>query len=832
VETLSLAHNLISSLGQGALSNFSHLTTVKLNNNKIMDIQRSAFTNLPQLTDLDLKNNLIRDIRPFAFQDLPLLMNVDLTNNYIASLHVDVFAEVGTLKQLHLGANSMTSVPDLRHLTQLLKLDLNANLISNATFPPKSTHLAALNSIVLSNNKIAQLTNGTFEALRNSSVRKLELSRNRLKNVSTGALKPLVALQSLKIGNNPLDGPQLQHVLQGLRDDTNLESLDIRNISLGGTLPSLSFSILSKTPLRTLIFKTNMVQTIPRNAFSNLHNLKQLELSQCHIQHVDRAAFVDLPELQLLFLNDNDLTDVPANLPASLLTLYLQTNKISMLKNGVFGNLTNLTLLNISNNHMTSAQSNSFLGLRNLQCLYLCNNKLDNIPTELFEPLTSLTNLSLRNNHLRNLKGAGSMSDLVNLQNLDLSYNECNYLPYDYLSGLSSLLVLNLNNNQLGLMMANDQHGTFLRGLSKLETLNMMYNNLYSIPDAEFRYLSELQHLNLRHNQLSSWGPNLFKTAASTLQTLDLSYNQVALVNTTSVQDLSHVTSLNLSMNPFACTCDLVWFCEWINKTSVQLVDVTHYKCNSPSEWNHKPLVTFCDAHIDCRDYMWFYVGGAAGGTCLMMIILSVFVYRQRWFIRLRFYRLQKRIGRACLRGNAGMAGYAEVQGNARMYDFYIIASEADSEFVQQELLFKLDNQFADEEQVEGDAAINRFKLYFEERDANPGKNRIKNWEDDMPACSAALVVLTRNLNDDAWCKFLLEQAEELRIAGEIDRIQIVKVGSVPPRYIPKRLHGAVERRDYFEWPNRDRVEQDFVEKLREVLQEGQEPPARHIQHV
>ena len=74
-----------------------------------------------------------------------------------------------------------------------------------------------------------------------------------------GALRPLSSLQSLQIGVNPLDGVQLEHVLHGLSDDLDLQSLDIRSIQLGGALPSLSFSILSRTSLKNLIFKHNRV---------------------------------------------------------------------------------------------------------------------------------------------------------------------------------------------------------------------------------------------------------------------------------------------------------------------------------------------------------------------------------------------------------------------------------------------------------------------------------------------------------------------------------------------------------------------------------------------
>lgn len=813
VEMLYLDGNLITELPVGSLKNFTLLTSVYLRNNKL------------------------NKVAPFAFRSLTQLQNLYLGNNNIQTLHPDVFAETPALKYLSLSSNELTTIPDLQHLHQLQSLVLDANHITDATFPATSASLPALNSIVLSNNKIPELTNSTFEALRNSSVRKLEIARNGLKNVSIGALKPLVALQSLKIGYNPLDGEQLQHVLEGLREDKNLESLDIRSIGLGGTLPSVTFSILSGTPLRSLIFNNNVVKTIPANAFAHLPKLVQLDLSSCQITSVDDAAFVDLPELQVLFLNYNvDLSDVPNNLPASLLKLYLQGNNVAQLPGRKFANLTSLRELYFSDNKMLQVVGDSFFGLTKLRILHLNNNKLSYIPKELFGPLTSLNTLILKNNNLQNLKiNPGSLSSLVALQTLDMSGNQCSYLPLDYLSELTSLQTLLLDGNNLRGVFVLDESGSLLGNLRKLQKLSLSSNFLGYIHDAQFKNMLELKELNLSHNQMSFWGPDLFHTTR-TLSTLDLSYNQVALVNKTSVRDLSSLTTLNLFMNPFACTCDLVWFCGWLNSTTVKLRNVTHYKCNSPSEWNGKSLLSFCDAHIDCTDYMWYYVGGAIGVTVIVVVIVTTIVYRQRWFLWLRFYRMQKSFRRAFLQGQAARNGYEPVTGNDRKYDFYVISSEDDIEWVHRELIPRLENtpnQDGEPEhpQAEGDplTAAATFKLYFEDRDATLGMNRIKNFEESMPACRAVLVVLTRNLEGDAWCHFLLEQAEELKVDGKIDRIQVVKVGRVTK--IPRRLDRMMQNNDYREWPDRDNVIPDFMEHLHDNLQKNQrnQPLVEHV---
>ena len=63
---------------------------------------------------------------------------------------------------------------------------------------------------------------------------------------------------------------------------------------------------------------------------------------------------------------------------------------------------------------------------------------------------------------------------------------------------------------------------------------------------------------------------------------------------------------------------------------------------SSPPEWNGKPLSDFGPDKINCIDYTWYYVGGAIGLTLIVAFIICYIVYRHRWFIRLRFYRLGK----------------------------------------------------------------------------------------------------------------------------------------------------------------------------------------------
>lgn len=70
-----------------------------------------------------------------------------------------------------------------------------------------------------------------------------------------------------------------------------------------------------------------------------------------------------------------------------------------------------------------------------------------------------------------------------------------------------------------------------------------------------------------------------------------------------------------------------------------------------------------------------------------------------------------------------------------------------------------------------------QFSLYFEARDALEGRTKIASFDENMPASKAVLIVLTKNLVKDDWCRFLIEEAYTLKIDGFIKNIQIIMVG-------------------------------------------------------
>lgn len=86
--------------------------------------------------------------------------------------------------------------------------------------------------------------------------------------------------------------------------------------------------------------------------------------------------------LEYLDLSFNQMTKLPSGLPVSLLTLYLDNNKISNIPDEYFKHFSGLQYLRLSHNELADSgiPGNSF-NLSSLLELDLSYNKLKNIPT-------------------------------------------------------------------------------------------------------------------------------------------------------------------------------------------------------------------------------------------------------------------------------------------------------------------------------------------------------------------------------------------------------------------------------------------------------------------
>ncbi|CAC5400420.1 unnamed protein product [Mytilus coruscus] len=432
VEKLYMTQNNIIHVNFSANVILPNLRYVWLDNNKIAGLQANPFDGsiVPKLSKLYLRNNKISVIESRIFVNMSSLTQVYLSNNDIQKLEPDAFEDTPSVQLINLDSNYLSEIPRLGKLKSLKSLYIQANQISNPTFPDEFKDLKKINDIGLSNNAIRKLDDLTFRNLQNSDVRKLEVSRSKIDEISTGAFKWLKNITSLKLGYNPLTSSDLEMAFHGLVG-SSLVSLNIDNITLGGVLPSSTFQLLQNTSITTLSMKNNKMSSIPQKGFANLKKLISLDLSAANIFKIDDSAFEGLDALTRLFLNDNQLSQVPNNLPPSLQKLYLNGNQISALKDNTFMKLSKLQLLYLGGNKIHQLEQDAFYGLTSLKKIHLVDNKIHTLPGRLFESFVVLDSLELNRNNINQIPNGdslfASMASLLYLNMADNAFSSCSF---------------------------------------------------------------------------------------------------------------------------------------------------------------------------------------------------------------------------------------------------------------------------------------------------------------------------------------------------------------------------------------------------------------------
>lgn len=322
----------------------------------------------------------------------------------------------------------------------------------------------------------------------------------------------------------------------------------------------------------------NYIKNISADSFSTLLNLTQLDLSWVNKNKglfIALNAFKNLTKLRELRLTGNRLNTIPSNLPFSLESLSLHSNRIMSLNNKSLSGLPNVTRLFLQKNCYfwnpcgitIRIMGGSFTYVTKLQVLDLSFNNLTHVPKGL---PPSLNQLNLGSNKIQKI----SEDDFLGLQNLKTLKIEgncprCQNAPYPCVPcpnkslgihpkafyDLTQLQLLNLGGNSL-----TNLNPSWFERLSKLKQLFLAFNFLLKpiTEDAKFlRYLPRLEKIDLSFNFDLKYYPvtvnlsNEFSNLVSlrTLHLEGLVFQNIGLGTLKPLYQLKNLSALNLGTN-------------------------------------------------------------------------------------------------------------------------------------------------------------------------------------------------------------------------------------------------------------------------------------------
>uniref|UniRef100_A0A665WF37 Slit homolog 2 (Drosophila) n=1 Tax=Echeneis naucrates TaxID=173247 RepID=A0A665WF37_ECHNA len=350
------------------------------------------------------------------------------TEDYRSKLGGDCFADLACPEKCRCEGTTvdcsnqkLAKIPDhIPQYTAELRLNNNEFTVLEATGIFKK--LPQLRKINLSNNRITDIEEGTFEGA--SGVNELILTSNRLENIHHRMLKGLSGLRTLMLRSNRISCVSNSSFV-GLSSVRLLSLYDNQITSMNpgafDTLHSLSTLNLLANPfncnchlawLGDWLRRKRIVTGNPR--CQSPYFLKEIPIQDVAVQDFACEDGNDenscSPALRcpaecscldtVVRCSNKGLTTLPKGLPKETTELDLSNNQISTLSNHSLSNMSELLTLILSYNRLRCIPVRAFDGLRSLRLLSLHGNDISLIPEGAFKDLSSLSHLALGANPL------------------------------------------------------------------------------------------------------------------------------------------------------------------------------------------------------------------------------------------------------------------------------------------------------------------------------------------------------------------------------------------------------------------------------------------------
>ncbi|XP_077597214.1 transforming growth factor beta activator LRRC32 [Stigmatopora nigra] len=358
---------------------------------------------------------------------------------------------------------------------------------------------SGLRALDLSHNRLQNLSRRTLAD--RTDLWRLDLRSNEIRFIQPGLLEAMKELEALDLSGNRLD----QFAARAAVPTGRLPALRSLDLSGNGLYTGMADFFLADSPsLEDLSLSGNGITKIGRKTFGGASSLRRISLRDNVIMEIEDGAFDSLDALSELDLSLNSI---------ACITDF---------------NLSRLSALNLSRNSLELFRSSASERPYRLALLDLSQNKLPSFP--LLPANNAIRHLNLSRNRLRGTDGwdwAESKTPQValrHLRHLDLSHNRLAILPPSFLRATSSLEVLNASNNCVTWLSVPDREllaaarivdlgFNSLRGLSiregalpALEELFLRGNGLGTLAPDTFRRLPSLNLLRLEENNLRACG--------------------------------------------------------------------------------------------------------------------------------------------------------------------------------------------------------------------------------------------------------------------------------------------------------------------------------------
>ncbi|KAH9500070.1 hypothetical protein Btru_076523 [Bulinus truncatus] len=833
---LNLSSNIITTLDNKTdCSYLLTLLSLDLSSNKISKFLDGALQCTPRLHTLLLGNNHIATITNDTLSELQFLEILDLSYNNLTFIEYGAFDNTPSLKTLLLGHNAKLNYGKRVFNPRLFQPLTNLVTLSVERFE------AVLQYPVVALSKLTNLTSLQLDGLPDGLS---DVNLTTLRNLTTLKYGVDGFCRTQNIGKSFFEGfPFLRSVhIEKCRlkefspeaYDMNplLEKLNYTDLSYPFDLLFSNLKSLQNSSLKVIIFDkiTYGLKSIPCRALygnhssslSGLRHLEELYLINNAISLVTKEFILGLPRsLKIFSVKGNMLNRVRS-------LLYLPTDKgfifmpnLTTLIEGMQGvgdfyrvnpgsepveeyqrcrnrGETTGHVLALYSNH-TSAEFPDDYDEEDLvdsspspkiHLRYYSASQSFHFGTRFMSGarkrkryLYTTINLDLSNSYRTNW-GSKTLKPWVEVA--DFSDNFCDSLTNHFLEPNNSLQTLFAKGNFLGQDIAEDEKGEKLTQFYGVTYLDLSGNHIQSIPYLFFKGLVCGRAIKLSQNKIVSLDIKL--AHMTSLKFLDLSRNSISSISRRTMDDLDslalrHDVFLDVTDNPFLCTCAGLELIGWLATTNVRLVSGDYIICLN--EMGEKEDMGDISVRVrslrrSCVPKALVLAVSLFTLAIVLIILSAVWVFKKRWWIiYIKNVYLAKLYGFKPTRGGAE-DGYK--------FDAYLLYSPEDVKFVINEAVEELERKRG-------------HRLCIEDRDMIAGTfvpcnivSAVFNSRFTVPVFSPEFLMAE-------WTMYALHMSLMGRGQMKRDLVHLLCLRRAPDKDIPRELLKLLKDQHFIEYP-------------------------------
>ncbi|XP_059608216.1 protein artichoke [Phlebotomus argentipes] len=450
---------------------------------------------------------------------------------------VQIWCSHSDLPRVLTGIKSVAKMMNHRQIDELI---LENNLLPS--FPGRAFSPLRVLRLMLRHNGLERLSSGWLNDLEDSLVEVFIVERN-LRSVPIDSLVGLRKLEAVTIQSESL---------KRAPDFSNLPRLRYVNIQSASLIELSPMGFRQLINLDTVIITgSGKLNRLEAGLFHDLPRLKTIDVSNNGINWIHLRALARLPQLKVLQLSGNRITDAGMVGRAikdlsNLEVLKLDSNRITTLGEGSFVDLPSLKELHLNSNAITEIHHGAFHRTPNLKIVHLESNYLRRVHPESFLQASGsgVELLHLQENEIGRIEELRSLLDaLPRLKFLDLSHNKLEVIPFGALRGHGTLEQLYLDNNMIRMI----DRDAFM-AMPGLRELRLKNNSLSDILPMPFWNLPGLKGLDLSENHFQKIEPQLLLGLPS-LRRLDMSRNTLIDINPAAFMRTPMLETIDLSGN-------------------------------------------------------------------------------------------------------------------------------------------------------------------------------------------------------------------------------------------------------------------------------------------